>query len=298
MKRKLIKQGSGGFTVYLPKKWVESNYLTKGEEVDITESGLNLILTPKPFKVKKLETEIRLTGLTESLIRTLITNSYRVGYDKIKVKFDNEKQFNILHDVIKTKLIGFDIINKNADYCLVENVTEPDHEQFDNLIRKMFINIDSLFDITRSRLTNQDPKEDFNEIEERIIKYDNFCRRIIIKKKLIEKRSEFFWTFLSYVLHGQRELYHLNKSIKNKIKSSKKVLYLLNKNQEIFNIIKNSYQNKSIEGLSKIHDVEKELIYNTGYNLLRTKEGIIVYHLMGSIRQFYLSNSPLTGLIL
>jgi phosphate uptake regulator len=298
MKRKLIQQGSGGYTVYLPRNWIDSNNLSKGEEIDIEEMGLNLVLSPSPNRNKKLETEIKLVDLTESSIRTLITNTYRAGYDKIKVNFTNEKQFSILQEVVKTKLIGFEIITKTKDSCSVENITEPDYDQFNNLIKKMFLNIDSLFEITKIRLQNKTPEEDYNETEERIIKYDNFCRRTIIKRKLIEKKSEFFWTFLSYILHGQREIYHLNKLITNKKKISAEIVKLIEDTHNMFKLLIEIYENKNIEILSKIHKLEKELIYEKGYSLLETKDSKIVYHLLVSIRQFYLANSPLAGLVL
>jgi len=299
MERKLIGQGGGGYTIYLPKKWIEENKLKKGQELNLEISGNDLVISPKPSQIKS-STEIKLNSSVESLIRTLITNSYRAGYDKIKIFFDNDKQFIILQKIIKTNLIGFEIIKKENDYCIVENITEPSFDQFDNLLKKMFMNIEELFDITEKRFTNSAKEiEDYTEVEERILKYDNFCRRVISRQKLIKKRSELFWTFLALIIHAQRELYHLNTTLDKKINVSKQTLEIFEKTKEIFQIIQEVYYNKEIEKLSKTHELQKTIMQKY-YSLIQksSKENIILFHLTNCARQFYLANSPLSGLIL
>jgi len=136
MKRSLVKQGESTMMVSLPTKWIKDNNLVKGEEIDISQLDNNLLISSKPIN-KKTETTITLIGVTESIIRTLITNAYRSGYDKIKIIYSNEKQYLILNDVLKTRLIGFDVTKKENEYCLVENITEPSEEQFENIIIKI-----------------------------------------------------------------------------------------------------------------------------------------------------------------
>jgi antitoxin component of MazEF toxin-antitoxin module len=303
MQRRLIKQGGGGYTIYLPKDWVEANKLEKGSELDVEVSDNHLILSTMPSK-KKSETTIKLSNLTESSIRTLITNTYRAGYDRIEVLFKDEHQFKILQDVIKTRLIGFDAIKKQSGRCVVENITEPDYAQFANLLDKMLMNIEALFAVTKERFQSKkitDEMESYEEIEHRIQKYDNFCRRAITKQKKIGNKSEFFWTFLAHIIHGQRELYHLNKLLDKKNRVPAKAMHLLEEAEKIFNLIKKAYENKDTEPLGEIHEMEKELIYKKGYNLLKDSKGeenLVVYHLIVCIRQLYLANSPLLGLII
>ena len=45
MKRKLIKQGSGGLTLCVPKKWVDVNKLEAGDEVEVVEEKGNLLMS-------------------------------------------------------------------------------------------------------------------------------------------------------------------------------------------------------------------------------------------------------------
>ena len=103
MERKLIRQGGGGYTIYLPKKWVEKNSLEKGQILNLIISGNDLVVSLVPTQ-KKTETSVKLHNLIESSIRTSITNAYRAGYDRIKVFLTDQKQFKILQKVIKSFL--------------------------------------------------------------------------------------------------------------------------------------------------------------------------------------------------
>jgi phosphate uptake regulator len=296
MKRKLVKQGAATMMISLPARWIKENNLKKGSEIDLEQADNNLLVSAKPIEEVKSEITIKLANLTESSVRTLITNTYRRGYDIIKVDFDNEKQFKILNQVVKTRLIGFDITKKQEGSCTVESITEPSLEQFDTIIRKIFFNISELFEVTKKRMQGK-ALDDYEEIEERIQKYDNFCRRVISKRKIINPKSEFLWTFFVLLIHGQREIYHLNKLLG--IKISDKTEELLEDAKTMFGLIMNAYLEKNIDLLAKVHSLEKELIYKKGYSLLKkTKEGPIIYHIMLAIREFYQSNSPLSGLIM
>jgi len=295
MKRKIISQGIGGYTIYLPNKWIKENNLTKGTDVDIEEIDNMLIISPTEVKLR-LETSIQLTGNTESAIRTIITNTYRKGYDKIIVEYDNEEQFKIMQHVIKTRLIGFDIMKKEKNKCIVESVTEPSIDQFENILSKIFYNTEQLFEAVINKSEGKE-HDNIEEIEERIQSYDNFCRRVISKDKIKNKKAEFLWAFLTLINHGQREIYHLSKLINTKL--SKELIELLRDGEKLFKLLEQAYFKKDKTLLADIHFLEKNLIYKKGYELLQKKgkENIYLYHILLGIREFYQSNSPLMGII-
>ncbi|MEK6945807.1 MAG: AbrB/MazE/SpoVT family DNA-binding domain-containing protein [Nanoarchaeota archaeon] len=297
MNRKLVKQGTATLMISLPSKWLKDHSLDKGDNIDLEQLEDNLVISPAKLG-RKMETEITLRDLNESSIRTLITNTYRKGYDKITVNFDTQHQFQILEDVIRKKLIGFDITKKEAKKCFVENITEPSFDQFENILGKVFLNISSLFEITRARLNNDKTDEDFEIIEEKIMQYDNFCRRVISKGHLIKERKEFFWSFLHLVDHGQRELYHLNRAM---TRPPKILNETLNDAEKMFELAKKSYLEKDLKSLSEMHALDKKAFYERGYKTLeklKGKEVILGYHLMACLRKFFQTNSPLSGLLL
>lgn len=284
--------------ISLPAKWIKEYNLKKGSEIEIEEVDDNLIVSATPVDVKS-ETCIKLGNLKEVSIRTLIANTYRRGYDRIKVNFDNEEQFKILNDAIKTKLIGFEVTKKEKNYCIVENITEPSPDQFDALIRKIFYNLTSFIEITEDRLKGKENGWNFEEVAERIQKYDNFCKRVISKKKLQNKKSEFLWTFLTKLVHASRELFHLNNLITNKTKASENVIEILEGAKEISELIKNAYLQQSLDNILKIHE-QSNLLREKGYSFLETKgkENLIIHHVMNYIRTLHLSTSSLTGIII
>ena len=75
MKRKLIKQGGGGYTIYLPKKWVDKKGLKEGNQVDVQETETSLIIG-SPVKGKK-EISIEITEENRTNIRNILTHIYR-----------------------------------------------------------------------------------------------------------------------------------------------------------------------------------------------------------------------------
>ena len=64
MERKIIKQGKGGFTVYLPKKWVDDNGIDENSTVNM-ETGYTGLLISKNKLGAKTSTRIGLINSTE-----------------------------------------------------------------------------------------------------------------------------------------------------------------------------------------------------------------------------------------
>jgi phosphate uptake regulator len=299
MKRRLVKQGEATLMISLPAKWLKERNLEKGSEIDLEESENSLLISSNGVLGKK-ETEINLTKLSESAIRTLITSTYRLGFDVIKVNFDSEDKYTILKETIKTKLIGFDITQKKETFCIVENITEPSEEQFDNIMEKIIYNIQELLESTKKRMTKEIKDFDYEEIEQRLIQYDNFCRRVVSKKKAPIKKSELFWTFISTFMRGQREIYHLNKYLdKEDATISKDTILFFDNCITVFDMLKKSYFKKEISLLEEIHELEEKIINKKMCELFKkNKDAIIVYYISSSIRNFYLSSSSLIGLLL
>lgn len=298
MKRKLVKQGAATLMVSLPSKWAKKFRLGKGDEIDIEETDSNLIISKEAVKEKK-QANIDLTNYTESSIRTAVVNAYRAGYDSIEISFKDEKQYKILLNTLKNYIIGFEITKKEKDFCIIENITEPSEEQFEVLFRKILYNISLLINNTEKRLKENAQFGDYEEVVFKIHQYDNFCRRVMSKKNLFGSKSNLFWTFSGILIHGQREIYLLNKFLdKNKVTFRNFELYESLK--KIFNLLSEAYAKKDITNLEKIHELEKAIIYRDFYNLIQKnqKENIVLYHIAASIRNFYLASSPLMGLLI
>ncbi len=118
--RRLQLTGGSTFIVSLPKWWINSVGLKKGDPVTlIPQPGGGLLISPSPGTPKE-----RRTGLLEVLpleerddvVRKFLA-MYLAGYDAIEVRFKGEtvELRSYLKDVIRRKLIGVEVIEESQD---------------------------------------------------------------------------------------------------------------------------------------------------------------------------------------
>lgn len=292
MKRRLVKQGAATMMISLPSKWVKENKLEKGDEVELAESKDKVIIALSDSVNESQSTEITLTSSQESSIRTILTNIYRQGYDSVKINFKDEEALKIVETTISSQLLGFEVIKKTKDFCLVENITEPSKEHFENIFSKLLMNIDELFNLTYSALTGE-KFDDFKSTEEKIKQFDNFCRRIISKEEI--PREDLLIAFHQELIHAQRNIYYLLMFMsKNKIKVGKTELDLFSDCKKMFSLLKEAHATKKLEVIEKMHELEGES-YKKAYSFMLkpTSNSVVVHHLINASRGFYLASSPL-----
>lgn len=282
--------------VSLPSSWTKKCYLKKGDTIEIKEDEGNLLVSASAKKCKK-ETSIQLKQATESSARTALVNAYRTGYDVIRVSFQQEEQFGFLKNATQNYLLGFEILQKNWNSCVIESVSEPSEEQFEIIFKKIFYTIFSLIELTKERLEGK-TVENYKEMVYKIHQYDNYCRRVLAKKNVASGKMALYWSFLTLMTHGQRELYHLHTYLdKNPVPFGK--VELLDKLHRVFALLFDGYLKKDFTRLEKVHELEKEAIYHSLYTSFNgdKRRNIVLHHLASSLRNFYLASSPLMGLL-
>jgi phosphate uptake regulator len=302
MKRKLVRQGTSTLMISLPSKWVKSNGLDKGSEVDIGTENNKIIISPGLIENKK-ELQLKIETSEETLIRTLLTNAYRMDYNRIKIEFKNEDQLREISKIIKEYLLGFEIVSRVNNTCVIENITEPSSTQTESIFMKLLFNISGLIEGTEKLMAGDKNSEYLTEIESNIQRYDNFCRRIATKQNSNEEPTQLLWTFYAELVHGQREIFMLTKFVSEQknLQISKEIREYFKELKYMYGLLREGYIKKDIKKLEEIHDMEKTMIYVKGYNLLvnkKGKENVILYRIMSAARNFYLASSPLIGLLL
>jgi hypothetical protein len=278
MRRKLIKQGINGFTVYLPKKWIDSYALKQGNEVDMTLFQGNILISPLTASLKKKSISFPIKKGRESAVRTLLVNAYRAGFDTIKITYDGKEKE--LQYIVNNFMLGFALFKKGDVYVL-ESISEPSAETFDNILHRQFYLIEELLkDITSPLLI---------DYVHTLQKHDNFLKRCIAKELFHEHTQFLLWQFLSYLVQIARLCYHLQQRTKGKLNGE--ALKLLPKIQCMFSLLHTAYMKKDFLILSQLHDLDEEL---QNKEQLATFDISLHYILMIS-RIIYLANSPLTG---
>lgn len=279
MKRKIIKQGVGGYTIYLLKKWVEERGLQAGEEVELEETEERLVVTAKTGKTRK-EITIKLDQESASATRVILTNLYRLGYDLIKIEYTHQNTFSTIKKTVLNQLLGLEITKAEKNKCLVESLTEPALEKLDQIINRQFFIVKEVLSLLGNKEKN---KESILEYLEEIKKYDNFSKRMINRKRVAVANITLFYTFLTLLTHASRYLLFITEA-REKVGDKLKV------GQEAFEQLHKLYLSKEHKYFYNLHRLEKE--FRERYQKVNKNTNLDSY-LYSFVRTVYLAASPL-----
>ncbi len=296
MKRRLVKQGDSTMMISLPSSWIHTNNLKKGDEIDLVEKD-NRILIGTKISEKK---EIIIVANSENKkdLRNLLTHIYRRGFDKIILKNFEEKNKEI-KEITNNLLLGFEVTEINKEKIIVENISEPESEKFELMLRKAFQIVEETQKILKMYF-EENSFFNIKEIEELKSQQDRFllfCRRILMKGGT-DKSLVFEWEILNFLMHVEHRYYYLYLFI-SKIKSLKKngdVIFLLNKLIEYFEFYKNAYYTKNIEYVHKINSLKKEYYLGKCISSLEKSKGtdnVILAYIREIFRIIQLGTSPI-----
>jgi len=284
MERRLIPQGQGGFTIYLPKKWVEKKALKAGDTVNITETDTALIVG-SPVKERK-EITLIITSDNKKDLRHLLTHIYRRGFDVINVKNLTPQLLKDVRKEVRDVLLGFEVTEKNDEYVKIENISEPTEQKYDILIRRIFLII--------KETQQQTNFKEIDELRNNIDKYILFCRRLLTKEKY-ERNIALEWEMLTFLMHFQHGYYYLHKYAKeNKVKFNKDINDLLKELEKYFDHYYNAYFKKDIKHIHKLWSHQPQ--YAACYKALEKSKGkqtIILSHIREIFRLIQIGASPI-----
>lgn len=289
MKRKLIKQGGGGgLTFYVPKKWVDKKGLKPGDEIDLSELDDNLVISVSGLKKKDRSIELTITHDKESIVRTLIVNAYRAGFDRLVVKFSGDgKKVNA---VVDRFLIGFEITKVSDGLYHIESVSEPSYENFEKIIHRQFFLVEDIL----KNIFSQDVSEQVFKVQ----KYDNFLKRCISKGAFSHRSVSILWQFLSSMTHTARIAYWINQEkINSKTKEDKEMIDLSRSLVLMFDLLKKAYFKQDISFAADMHHLADKTSAKGKKYLESSKNKFIISQMLNLIQLIYISNSNLTGLI-
>lgn len=119
MRRKLIKQGMGGYTVVLPINWIRKRGMEAGGEVDIDEQRDVLIIAAEGNHVVK-STSLHIEKQTFKFYRSIVGGLYRGGYDEIRITFNDASVLPELQKAIDL-LAGFEILDITSKSCVIHS---------------------------------------------------------------------------------------------------------------------------------------------------------------------------------
>lgn len=179
--------------ISLPSKWIKESKLGKGDEINLDEKDRKLIISTEKSLVDKNKASINVSGLFPLVNRTLVANYIR-GIDELEVTFSNFKEIEDFQKRAINELLGFEIIKQSQNSILVKDITGTENQEIDEIIKRIFLILDSMADELSIALEKKQNMKPIIEIDISVNKFVNFCLRILNKKgyKEFNKTSEIY----------------------------------------------------------------------------------------------------------
>ena len=301
MKRKVNRVGTSTLTVSLPSKWARKYGVNVGDEIDVEEDGGLLVLDSKKSKGLSKKLNLDFSKFSDRLIKLTLNNLYREGYDQLNIKFESPKTYEMIYNYCNN-LIGFEIIKKSENYCIVESVTQPDPEKFDSLLRRSFLIIKEGMELINDDLT----KGKFENLplilqySAKTSQYINFWMRNVANQSefsSLEKPMTLVLFSLILIKATNRRLYQFLD--KKHFAVDKDVLKTVGKVFESYNDFYDLFYKKDAEKLVKLNN-KLDLLLEELYKLSNKKRGndAIVVNIISQMARLIISMiSPITIII-
>ncbi|HII71456.1 TPA: hypothetical protein HA265_01750 [Candidatus Woesearchaeota archaeon] len=175
MKRKIIKQGVGGNTIFLPVKWVRENNLGPGDDVDIIEDGNSLTISGQAHKQKTKDAKIETDNI--NLIRSLIASWYKTGYTEIRLRFKQVPDMQQVNRIINT-FTGLEVVQQESNSLTIRSFLSTPPEEIESLIIKMF-QITRLITQTINESWEKTDLNTINSAKTNLLRLRDHCLRAI-----------------------------------------------------------------------------------------------------------------------
>lgn len=296
MQRKIIKQGKGAYTVTLPISWVREHNLEAGSELNSEETEAGLLLTAKTAK-KETKKEIDISEFNKRMILNILNQSYRLGYDSIDVLYKTSEQLQEVENITNKMLLGFEVVEKTKQRCLLQNIAEPNEEKFDVILRKIFLQILSLTEEIEKDFKNKAIiSKRFEQEKIQIDKLTNYARRAIIKKA--GKKAPLLYGIinqLSLITHAFAYMYEYS-AIK-KVRPKEKTMNHFSAVKEMFSMYYNAFYKNDFVLLNEIGQKKAELFQENDLLLEKTTgpETVLLAYCREAIRLIHMCTPATIG---
>ncbi|MEM2146223.1 MAG: phosphate uptake regulator PhoU [Candidatus Jordarchaeaceae archaeon] len=150
--RKIQSTGRGSYIISLPKEWVQSIGIEKGNEIAFKlQEDFSLLLTPSKIieeKVSRSKPEIKECWIyvhekddPKTICRKIIS-LYVINADLIHVRFANNKAIEhkiAIKNLVKTILLGAEIIDESQNIITIQILINHPEFPIEKAIRRMII---------------------------------------------------------------------------------------------------------------------------------------------------------------
>ena len=298
MKRKLIKQGAGGLTICLPKKWVEQQHLQPGHEINIEEEQGKLYLTAE-HKPTLLKQEIIIDNHSYHFLQRLLTNAYKKGIDELKLIFKKEIPLEIINQTLSTLTVGYEVTDVGKAYCLIQSFSSEEEQNIGISIRKCFFLVKDMHRILLEDIKNKSREQEdkINALNDNVRKLTNYAIRTTSKRikdnNLIQYHSFIFSNLSLYSI----KLTYIYQHCLDEKKINPTTLKLLQELFHLFECMYEAYYRKELPYLQKALEIKEQMVKELDKNI-DERNGKIMLQISMAMRCVHDSIGALMGLIM
>ncbi len=294
MQRKLIRQGAGGLTLCLPKKWTEENKLEPGSEVEVVCQETNIIVKAdlaKPAAKKiHLKFEKNLLGGIKPyrLIQRLLSIVYKQGYDEVKI---SSTQQEILRYVEQraTLFIGFEVVEQGKDFLILKDVVGAG-EDLNVILNRCFLLLNTIAKESFLSIQNFSETElmRIKNLERTNGKLTDYCKRILVRLHLPKEKYIY-----SLIAENERLAdeykYMIDTVLENKLRLGNETLKLYQETNDLvvlFSELLRKYDFEKVKLISQARDNLTKKIKQQIYKA-RGAETLVLHNLSNIVIKVY-----------
>jgi phosphate uptake regulator len=301
MKRKVIQIAGSTQLISLPRKWSLKYGIKKGDELEVEEQQSSIIVsTEKDIDQNKTILDTNKLG---TFHQNYIASAYHMGFDEVQVLFNNPK----IQEIIREKTldcVGYEIVDQGKNFCTIKSISHASYEQFDPILRKIFIIIKTM----GAHIIEALEKNDHAALKEVLVlevttnKLTDFCRRILIKRGYEDpKKTAIMYslvTDLEKLADDYRDVCIF--VLDNKLKISKETTNILKEVNTIFEAFYTAFYKFNKDHLELIQETHQKLQFGIYNNLKKIpKEELVLRSILRSIvKNVYELTSPLVERLL
>lgn len=181
MKRRVIEQGGITPMISLPRTWAKKFRIMKGDELEISERGKELILST-PKAIESEETAVIEIKDSQKFMGRLIFAPYRFGYNSIEIKYSDPAVALKIQKFLE-QLLGFEIIQQGHNFMKIEMVAKELEGEFEKMLRRiLYMTAEMAKELSKAAKENNNNKfKDIASMEIMSNKLTNFCERLLNK---------------------------------------------------------------------------------------------------------------------
>ena len=227
MRRKVIQLSGNTSVVSLPSNWVKQNKIKKGNELEVEESG-NELLIKSSFEKGGKKVILDVSEFNEMSLRYAISAMHKTGYDEFTFLNPGKMHLDVIHDMTKNLLLSFIVAEHTNNRIVLRSVAIDSGADFDSALRRAFLVTLSLADSSLGMVRSGELSNLMSLIylEKSNNQLTSFCLRLINKGYYKNPLGEQFISNIIWLLEKIGDDYkHMCVLLsKNNIKISKDII--------------------------------------------------------------------------